>query len=69
VSGVNGYQKWNFEACTSLTNIGDTSNITYLGYQAFYGCPITGNIDFSNVTVFGNSALHKTGDLSQCIID
>lgn len=69
VSGVNEYQRWNFEGCTSLTNIGDTSNITYLGQQAFHGCPITGNIDFSNVTVFGNSALYQTGDLSQCIID
>ena len=69
VSGVNGYQRWNFEGCTSLTNIGDTSNITYLGYQAFQDCPITGNIDFSNVTVFGSQALNNTGDLSQCIID
>lgn len=75
VSGKDGYQRWNFESCTSLTNIGDTSNITYVGFNAFYQCPLQGEIDFSNVEEFGSACLYQTTtteaqcDLSQCTID
>ena len=75
VSGNGGYQRWNFENCTSLTTIGDTSNITYVGFNAFGNCPLQGVIDFSNVTVFGGDSLYQPdniaarADLSQCTID
>lgn len=75
ISGSNGWKRWNFENCINLTNIGDTSNVTYIGYGAFDSCPLQGVIDFSNVTVFGDCALWQKqnpsvlADLSQCIID
>lgn len=75
ISGKNGYERWNFENCIYLTNIGDASNVTYIGKSAFNSCPLQGVIDFSNVTVFGDSALWQArnptvlADLSQCIID
>lgn len=69
ISGSNGYEKWNFEDCSNLESVGDTSNLTYIGYNAFNNCSHLLTIDTSNVTTIEYNAFHsctalKRADLS-----
>ena len=56
ISGSNGGERWNFENCSNLESVGDTSNLTYIGYNAFNKCSHLLTIDTSNVTTIGDSA-------------
>ena len=65
----------NFENCSNLEEVGDTSNITFLGVMAFYNCTKLKSIDVSNVTQFrsscfyGCTGLTNTFSLNQNITD
>ena len=60
ISGEDGYQRWNFEDCTNLTNVGDTSNVTYFGFSAFNGCSKLEHVDISSAITIKGSAFYGT---------
>lgn len=52
ISGTNGYQRWNFEDCSKLKQVGLSSKCTRIGWMAFNGCAAlteSGLGDISNV--------------------
>lgn len=48
ISGQNGYQRWNFEYCTNLESVGDTSKCTTFGCLCFCMCTALKSINISN---------------------
>lgn len=70
ISGADGYQRWNFESCSKLENVGNTSNCTYFGHMAFSGCSKLQSINLSNAThiltnaFYGCTALTSIGSLA-----
>ena len=65
ISGSNGYERWNFEFCSNLEDVGDTSNCTYFGYGAFNQCgKLTRGIDLTNAIHIGDSAFYKCANLT-----
>lgn len=59
ISGKDGTQRWNFESCSNLENVGDTSNCTYFGQAAFSNCSKLKQVDLTNATYIGNSAFYR----------
>lgn len=57
ISGSNGYERWNFEYCSNLEDVGSTANCTYFGMMAFINCAkLVDGVDLSNATFLGGSA-------------
>lgn len=56
ISGENGYQRWNFEGCSNLESVGDTSNCTYFGCMAFQNCSKIAEVNLVNATYIGDFA-------------
>lgn len=65
ISGSNGHERWNFEDCSNLESVGETSNLTYIGYSAFNECSHLLTIDTSNVTTIGDSAFYNCTALTR----
>ena len=63
ISGSNGYQRWNFESCTNLEDVGDTSNCTYFGYMAFNNCSKLSSVDLSSAVYIGTGAFYNCSKL------
>lgn len=64
ISGANGYERWNFEQCSNLEDVGDTSNCTYFGYQAFNECSKLAEVNLVNATYIGDYAFYKCVNLT-----
>lgn len=60
ISGENGYQRWNFEVCSNLESVGDTSNIIYFGFGAFTGCGKLEHVDISSAVTIKAQAFRNT---------
>jgi hypothetical protein len=56
ISGVNGYERWNFENCSNLESVGDTSKCTQFGHNAFSNCKKLTEVDLSAAVYVGESA-------------
>lgn len=67
ISGENGYQRWNFEYCSNLESVGDTSNCTYFGQASFNGCSKLTVVDATNATEFYASAFYGCTNLNLLI--
>lgn len=64
ISGSNGYERWNFEYCSNLEDVGSTANCTYFGQMAFMGCAkLVDGVDLSNATYIGSSAFEECTSL------
>ena len=64
ISGSNGYERWNFENCSNLENVGNTDNLTYIGQNGFLECSKLRSINTSNVTTFGTNAFYNCTSLT-----
>ena len=64
ISGENGYQRWNFEECSNLESVGDTSNCTYFGQQAFCDCSKLAEVNLANATYIGHDAFYNCMNLT-----
>ena len=70
ISGANGYERWNFESCSNLESVGDTSKCTYFGHGAFNKCGKLTEIDLSAAVYVGESAfqnctsMHVSGSMA-----
>ena len=58
VKNVGSYAFWN---CEKLENLEGGKNITSIGYDAFQGSGIQGEINMPNVTYIGNDAFRECG--------
>ena len=67
LSSVIGVDSGAFNGCTSLTNLGDTGNITWIAQNGFRGCTALSSIDTSNITSIGSSAFQGCTALTTCI--
>jgi len=63
ISGSNGYERWNFEFCSNLEDVGDTSNVTYFGEMAFWGCTKLTHIDISSAEYIIGDAFYNCSSL------
>lgn len=67
ISGVIGNQRWNFEDCSNLENVGDISNCLFFGYYAFRNCSKLTTVDAPNATEFYTGAFDGCTNLNLLI--
>lgn len=53
-----------FQDCTSLTSIGNTNKITYIGSRCFQNCGLSGTVSFSNITTIASLAFFGIPNLT-----
>ena len=54
-----------FQNCSSLTNLGDTSNLQYIDTNCFSGCSsLSGTLSFPSVTTVGSLAFNNSSNLT-----
>ena len=53
-----------FQDCTSLTSIGNTNKLTYIGSRCFQHCGLSGTVSFPNVTTVESLAFFNSPNLT-----
>lgn len=53
-----------FQNCTSLTSIGNTNKLTYIGSRCFQNCGLSGTVSLPNVTTVADLAFFNVPNLT-----
>lgn len=59
-------ENYAFTNCTNLGSLGDTSNITSVGYQSFYQCGLTGILNLPAIQTIGGTEWNQGSSFEDC---